>query len=230
MTLECESMAFCRFSLFASFFSCLSHKFHIQFNALPYRRLAISEWNARGSRKYCTYNRVRFSIICRRFAGEKLSRSLSLSLTHTYLLKVKWLWNFSNAISCFVEVCASRACGVYYPNKISFNHILNTPLEALARIMFLMCRDLWCAPSMPFSPLLFFFSSPFFFVFAVDSFCLLIPRAPKKEFNFHFSMHSAGSGGSPTFFRLPFRVTGDLLQSSICLAARLNASHLIWMS
>lgn len=33
---------------------------------------------------------------------------------------------------------------------ISFNHILNTPLKALARLMFLMCRDLWCAPSMPF--------------------------------------------------------------------------------
>lgn len=139
---------------------------------------------------------------------------------NTYLLKAKWLWNVLNATLCYVEVCASRAYGVYYPNKISLNHILNTPLKVLARVMFLMCHDLWwCAPSLPF------FSHPLH--------PLRFARSPRSPNQISIFDSQCGVGGFGSFFSIHSMADtiADLARSPICsgLYSFVYVAELIWI-
>lgn len=123
---------------------------------------------------------------------------------NTYLLKAKWLWNVLNATLCYVKICALRAYGVYYPNKISLNHILNTPLKVLARVMFLMCHDLWCAPSLPFFPILF------------DRFTHFVSHVCRAEQNFNFRFNVRRRWFRFVFISIHSCIIADLAHSSMC--------------
>lgn len=211
-------MAFPDLPIFTSHSRTITLTIHIQFKFKGVLSMAHHQWMRGVQKNYRAIFYYYLPLIWQNIHSYTRPRQPDPDSGPDLLCVTCWKWNdcgyFRNTISCFVEVCTLRACGVYYPNKIPFNHILNTPLEALARIMFLMRRDLWCAPSLPFCLLLRRWQRSCHFDHVP------LPCAPNQISVSMFDSQCARCWrflvGFSVIFSVHSRVIVDLVQSSIC--------------